>query len=188
MDRSRVHCNQRAVPDFYDELEAELTRSMLSLFNVDESGCSEWADKPAEIIVLVPADFDKDHIFVPTDHPSKQSTMVGCIAGDGNAMKMMTIVDRVTMEYDLRLYGYDPRKVLMVSQSMTTTLFAKWADEVFFPTIEDHRLKTDCQRPALLILDGYSSLRPPEFLIECEWRNIYVNRLILSLLAWSNGT
>jgi hypothetical protein len=33
--------------------------------------------------------------------------MVGCIAGDGSVVKAM-IVDCVTMEDDLQLFGYDP--------------------------------------------------------------------------------
>jgi hypothetical protein len=177
MDNSRVHCDQRAVADFYDELEAVIDGIPAEfVYNVDEGGCSEWADRPAEMIVLVPADFDQDRIFVPTDRHSKRSTMVGCIAGDGSAMKMMIIVDIVTMEDDLQFYEYDPRKALMVSQSntfMTTALFVKWADKVFFPRIEDNLLKAGYQGPAPLILDECSSHHPPEFLVECERRNIY---------------
>jgi hypothetical protein len=48
----------------------------------------------------------------------------------------MMIVDRVTMEADLALFGYSGDKVLMVTQQnafMTTQLFDMWADQVFFP-------------------------------------------------------
>jgi hypothetical protein len=68
--------------------------------------------------------------------------MVDCVAGDAGAM---IIVDRVTMEGDLQLFGDDPRKVLMTSQSkvfMTRTFFARWADAVFFLTIESRRAET----------------------------------------------
>jgi hypothetical protein len=39
--------------------------------------------------------------------------MVGCVARDGNVMKVMIIVDHLTMEDDLTLFGDDPRKVLI---------------------------------------------------------------------------
>jgi hypothetical protein len=75
------------------------------------------------------------------------------------------------------LIGYGRRKVPMTSQSkvfMTIILFAKWADEIFFPTIESRRAETSDQGPASSLLDGRSSHHPTEFLAECERRNIYV--------------
>jgi hypothetical protein len=133
------------------------------------------------MIVLVPTDFEKDRIPVPVDRHRKRSTSVGCIAGDGSTMKVGIIVDPVMMEDNLQLYGYDAEKVRMVSQSkpfMTVSLFMIWADQVFFPTIEDSRVRTGYQGPALLILDGCSSHHQVEFLDECEHHNIYVLFLI----------
>jgi hypothetical protein len=74
------------------------------------------------MIVLVLAE------FVASDWHCKRSTTVGCIARDGNAMNTLIIRDRVTMEDDLQLYGYDARKIVTVSQTkafMTTALFAQ---------------------------------------------------------------
>jgi hypothetical protein len=51
-------------------------------------------------------------------------------------------------------------------------------DQVFVPTIEDRRVRTGYQGPALLISDGYSSHHPVEFLDECEHRNTYILFLI----------
>jgi hypothetical protein len=51
----------------------------------------------------------------------------------------MIIVDRVTMEADLDLYGYDEENMLIVSQTnalMTTILFHKRAEEVFCPPLK----------------------------------------------------
>jgi hypothetical protein len=82
------------------------------------------------MIVLVPTDFEKARNSRPLDWYNKPSTMVGCITGDANAMKAITIVDRATMEDDLQLYGYDAEKVHLVSQFkafMTTSFFMIWA-------------------------------------------------------------
>jgi hypothetical protein len=70
----------------------------------------------------------------------------------------MIIVDRVTMEADLELYGYDESRLLIVSQenAYMTVLFHKLAEEVFFPTIEQKREQMNDQGPALLIMDGFA--------------------------------
>jgi hypothetical protein len=82
MDRSRVHSDQTALAGFSDELEPVINETPAAFtYNLDKSGCSEWADKPAAMTVLVPADFERDRIFVPIDPHSKRSTMVGCITG-----------------------------------------------------------------------------------------------------------
>jgi hypothetical protein len=138
-------------------------------------------ERAAEMRVLVPADFPGDRVNVPVRRHSKRSTIVGCIARDGGVMRCVMIVDRVTMEADLALFGYSGDKVLMVTQQnafMTTALFDMWVNEVFFPTIERRRQKEGHQGPALLILDGLGSHHSPEFLQECEQRNIYTLFLV----------
>jgi hypothetical protein len=61
MDRARVTWDQSALADFDDELEAVINGVPTAFVdNVDETNCSEWTDKPAEMIVLVPTDFEKD--------------------------------------------------------------------------------------------------------------------------------
>jgi hypothetical protein len=104
-----VQCDQSAVAAFYDELEAVIENIPAEfVYNIDESDCLEWADKPAEMVVPVPADFEGDIVFVSIDRHRKWSTMVGCITGDGNLMKAMIINDGVTMSDDFQLFGYDP--------------------------------------------------------------------------------
>jgi hypothetical protein len=187
MDRARVICDQNTLADFYDKLGAVIDGIPAAfVYHVDQSGCSEWADRSAEVIIFMPTDLKKDRIPVPVDRQSKRSTMVGCIAGDGSAMTAMIILDRVTMEDNLQLYRCDAEKVLIVSQSkafLTTSFFMIWTDQVFFPTIEDRRVRTGHQGPTLLILDRCSSHHPVELLDECEHRNIY----ILFLIPHSRG-
>jgi hypothetical protein len=182
MDKNRVHCDQAAVAAFYDELEAVVEEVPAEfIWNIDETGCDEWVDKAREYRVLVPDDYQDDWIHVAVDRHSKHSTLVGCIAADGSSMRPMIVVDRVTMEADLKLSGYDEDKLLMVSQPnafMTTVLFEKWADEVFFPSIEERRRRTGYQGPCVLVLDGPGSHHSDAFLAECEDRNIYVIFLV----------
>jgi hypothetical protein len=178
MERERVQCDQEAVTGFYDEFEAVCQDVPAAfIWNMDESGCSQWADKQEEYRVLVPDSYADDRILVPVDRHSKRSTLVGCISADGSVMRAMIIVDRVTMEADLDLYGYDEEKILVASQTnafMTTVLFQKWAEEVFFPTIEDKRKRKDYQGPCILVMDGLGCHHTDRFLEECQDRNIYV--------------
>jgi hypothetical protein len=72
MDRSRVTRDQIALGDFYDPLEDVIDGIPAAFgYNVNETGCSEWADKPAEMIVLVPTDFKEDRVSSPVDRHSK---------------------------------------------------------------------------------------------------------------------
>jgi hypothetical protein len=94
MDHAGVTCDQSALTDVYDGLEAVIDGIPAAfVYNVDETGGSEWADKLAEMIVLVSTNFEKDKIPVPVDRHSKRPMMVGRIARDGNAMKAMMIVN-----------------------------------------------------------------------------------------------
>jgi hypothetical protein len=75
------------------------------------------------------------------------------------------------------IFGYSRDKVLTVTQQnslMTTQLLEMWAYDVFFSTIETRRQKEGYQSRALLLVDGLGSHHSPEFLQECERRNIYM--------------
>jgi hypothetical protein len=49
MERERVQYNQEAVAGFYDKLEAVCEDVPAEfIWNVDQSGCSTWADKQEE--------------------------------------------------------------------------------------------------------------------------------------------
>jgi hypothetical protein len=127
--------------------------------------------------VLVSDTYQKDSIPVPIDRHSKRASFAACICADGSAMKGMIIVDRVTMEADLELYGYDARRLAIVSQEngfMTTNLFMKWASEIFFPTVEAKRVATGYEGPVVLILDGLGSHHNEIFIHECELQHIFV--------------
>jgi hypothetical protein len=61
---------------------------------------------------------------------------------------------------------------------LTRSLFAKWPDDISFPTTEGSRPRSGYQGPTILILDGSRSHHPVEFVAECEQRNIYVLFLV----------
>ena len=111
MEKNRIEVNIDDLKQKYNELDNHLKNIPGEfVFNVDESGCSEWIDAQA-IKVLVPSDFANSSIKIPKDRNSKRVSLVGCIAADGEALKPMLIIPRKTIESELALYGYNSNVV-----------------------------------------------------------------------------
>jgi hypothetical protein len=177
----RVHTSDEEIKSFYIEI-SKLIRTIPSsfIFNVDEKGCSDWVDK-RELQVIVPADYHSDVIDIPIDRNSKRSTLTACISADGAAMKFFIIVDRVTIDDQLRIAGYTPNFVKFVYQEnafMTKFLLDIWAKEVFFPTVAKKRLQYNYQGQAIILIDGFGAHETPFFTQECAQNKIIVKFLI----------
>jgi hypothetical protein len=89
------------------------------IHNADEIVCSDWADVH-EIRVLVPDTYPGSSIVVLVDRHSKRATLFGFIAADGPTIRPMIVVERVMMEYDIRLAGYSSEKLMSVLNRMVT--------------------------------------------------------------------
>ena len=85
MEKQRIEVRQEDLQRKYQELEEYLkTIPGEFIFNVDETGCSDWTD--AQIMkVLVPSEYDKAYIKYPRDRNAKRASLVGCIAADGDS-------------------------------------------------------------------------------------------------------
>jgi hypothetical protein len=126
------------------------------IFNMDETGCSDYADR-REITVLVPACFTAKSVPVPVDGNAKRSTLTACIGADGFRMRPFVIVSRVNAEKDLAYSGHDYHNVAIMSQEnafMTSSLFEIWADTVFFPSAKEQRRDLGYQGKVVFLLDG----------------------------------
>lgn len=181
MDNKRVDVDQDHIAQYYEELK-EMTEKVPAkfIFNIDEAGCSSWADKH-RIKVLVPESYEKDRISIPEDRNSKRSTLVGCIAADGNSFKPMIIVHRKTIDSDIKLAGYTEDRVVFACQEhgfMTTKLFMQWANEIFIPSVEELRQRENYDGSAILILDGLSAHHADDFYELCEVNNIKIKFLV----------
>lgn len=181
MERQRVLADQEQIDRWYDLLDSLIEEVPGAfIFNVDETGCSDWTDSH-EVRVLVPSTFEGSTIRVPRDRNSKRSTLVGCIAADGSALRPMILLSRKTMENEIKLHGYTDKHALYVHQPnafMTMRLFEKWAHEIFFPEVEARRAEHNYNEPAILILDQLGSHHSPQFEAECEDRNIFLCYLV----------
>jgi hypothetical protein len=181
MESERVAVDPEAILAWYGEVAVAIEGvPRRFVFNVDEAGCSENADK-REVRVLVPLDYPRPEAEVPFDRHAKRSTLTACIAADGFRMKPFLIISRLTIEAELGIYGYDRANVYIASQEnafMTQRLFEMWGREVFFPTLEERRRQFRYDGRALLLMDGLASHHTPSFMEECGRRGVDVIFLI----------
>jgi hypothetical protein len=162
MERERVDVNPEDIEIWFNELEqaiADVPREFI--FNVDETGCSEYADR-REMKVIVPAEHIGETVKVPFDRHSKRATLTACIAADGFRMKPFVSLTAV---------GYTPSNVAVVSQEhafMTNQLFEKRDAEVFFPALQELRAKHNWDGTALLLMDGLGCHHTERFVQEVQ--------------------
>jgi hypothetical protein len=74
----------------------------------------------------VPIDFPEPLAPAPYDRHSKHSIFVAYIAADGFRMNPFAMVSRATAERELKYYGYDVSKVVLMYQAnafMTSSHF-----------------------------------------------------------------
>jgi hypothetical protein len=176
-ESERVAVQPEHIEAWFERLEqsvAGVPREFV--FNVDETGCSEYSDS-REVKVLVPIDYARPSVPVPVDRHTKRSTLTACIAADGFRAKPFMIVSRATLENEVAMYGYDRRNVYITSQEnafMTRRLFELWGTEVFFPMIEQRRNDLNYQGKVLLIMDGLRSRHTDCFVQQCTEGGIEV--------------
>ena len=177
MEKERVNSSREDILNYYTELEAVIEDVPGGfIFNVDESGCSDWCDAQ-EMRVLVPSSYEENSIKIPIDRNSKRATLVGCISADGKCMKPLILLPRKTIEEDIRLCGYNDDNALFAYQKnafMTTVLFDFWAENVFFPELTRKRKEKEYVGPAILIMDGLGAHYSQTFIEECNLNGVYI--------------
>jgi transposase len=145
IEKEKINVDRNIIDTWYDELAAVSEDIPASfIFNVDESGCNDYVDSH-EIRVLVPSWFEGTSIRIPVDRNVKRATLVGCISGDGQSLNPLIILPRKTIEDEISLFGFTQETSVFVYQQnafMSTSLFEKWAQEIFFPNVENKRSKT----------------------------------------------
>jgi hypothetical protein len=68
---------------------------------------------------------------------------VATIAADGSALKPMIIIERHSIDSDLRLFGIDDEKALIVYQPsgfITKPLFDDWFGQIYLPEVRRRRI------------------------------------------------
>jgi hypothetical protein len=118
MDANRVDCPRETIDQYFANLKANVNNCDVPadmLFNVDEIGFQEWADR-MDVTVVVPSWYQKDEIEFPVDRSVKKISAIVCISASGDALKPLLVVSRKTIDGELRETGISDRNCTIVSQ------------------------------------------------------------------------
>jgi hypothetical protein len=150
------------------------------VFNVDETGCSNFSDK-RETTVLVPSTYEARSVRIPVDRHAKRSTLTTCIAADGDRARPFDIVEHHTAKMELSYYGYNASNVTIATEAngfLTSRLFNIWAERVFFSAIEERRGEVNYTGKVVLLMDGLGAHHTEKFLQDCRDPDIDVVFLV----------
>jgi hypothetical protein len=135
IEAGRAAIEPDAVHDWFRLLEAAIPGiPQAFVFTTDETGCSDWADRPREVRVVMPSDVAEVRLPVPFDRHSKRASMTVCIAADDSHTKPFIVIHRASVERELCSCGYCAVTVLIDKQPnlfMMQALFTEWANQVF---------------------------------------------------------
>jgi hypothetical protein len=129
------------------------------IFNMDEMGHQDWADRVNQVCV-VPLTHKSDHVYLLVSRASKRITLMACIAEDGSAITPQIVIPRKTVDENLFLTGLPPEKVVIRSQPkgyVTTALFDDWFTQVFLPALANRRAAYGYDGLAVLLLGNCSA-------------------------------
>jgi hypothetical protein len=125
-EAERIAVDRTALAEWYADLGRRISGMPCEfLFNVNETGCSDFGDR-RETTVLVPSIYKACSVRIPVEGHAKRSTLMACIAADGDRARPFVIVERVTAEIELSGYAYNASNVTIVTQAktlMTSRLF-----------------------------------------------------------------
>jgi hypothetical protein len=166
MEDSRVAGTSEQITEFFRE-GFEILQGVPAhfVFNMDEMGHQQWADRK-EITCVVPSQHEGDHVNFPVQRTGKRITLIACIALDGSFLKPTIIIPRKTVDTDLLLTGLTSEKVTIKSQPngfINTPIFDSWVQETFLPELRRRREVFDYEGPALLLMDNCTAHQSPEF-------------------------
>jgi hypothetical protein len=160
MEEKRLEVTPEEIAEYFQRASEALDGVPAHfVFNMDEMGHQEWADKQTRTC-YVPSEHVADEVPYPVSRTGKRITLVACIAADGSHMKPVIVIPRKTIDDDLFLTGLTGEKVAIYSQSkgyIDTPIFDAWLEDTFLPELIKRRHLYDYDGPAVLILDNCTS-------------------------------
>jgi hypothetical protein len=126
------------------------------VFNMDEMGHQEWADRQ-EQVCYVPSAHSESQVYFPVPRTGKRITLIACIGADGSYLKPLIVIPRKSYDTDLALTGVTDEKIAIYSQAKGYTnrpIFLAWLIDVFLPEVARRRQAMDYEGRAVLMLDN----------------------------------
>jgi hypothetical protein len=159
MEESRLAVSPNDTEACFHRLVAILDgTSAYFVFNVDEMGHQEWADR-AEKTCYGPSEHSGDETPFSVPRSGKRIALVSCIGPDGSFLKPLVAIHRKTIDTDIALTGLAHENVAIYSQPkgfIDRSIFWAWFEEVSIPEI--CQTCTCCQYAGNIILLMYNSI------------------------------
>lgn len=124
--------------------------------------------------VVVPIDHHEE-VFYGADQSVARNSLIAGIFGDGTYTRPLIVLDRKTIEEELRVLGYSSAVVSFKFRSngfIDTAIFNDWAYETLFPSLQERRKLYNYTGDAVVILDGCSCHINDFFLDECVFNKV----------------
>ena len=157
MEEQRMMANEDEIDAFYDRLESILSTIHPGFcFALDEVGQHEYNDA-REVFVVVRSDYTQKTCRYSVNRNYKKATALHCISTDGEYIKPMIIVPRVSIDSEIdticpRIHYYP---VHQVNGYMNTAAFNHWFTEIFIPVLSAKRTKYNYSGKAVLLMDQF---------------------------------
>jgi hypothetical protein len=175
MEAMRVAVSSEQIEEFFGEAFRIIQGVPAHfIFNMDEMGHQEWADRQ-EMVCVVPSFHEGDHVNLPIPRTGKRITRIACIALDGSFLKPTIIIPRKTVDSDLALTGLTSEKVTVKSQRhgfINGSIFDSWLEETFIPELRRRREAFGYLGPAVILLDNCSCHATQRFAEFCEREHV----------------
>ena len=160
MEPGRVHCSAEAIDGWFATMIQAMAFEVPAAFiaDVDEVGFG-GSKMDKNVHCIVPASYVGQKVGSANEFTIGRSTRIACITADGGTMKPMMVVQRETVDRELRVLGYTDDKICFDhSQTgyITGRIFLHWLKEVYIKDLHRRRTETQYDGPAILIMDGCS--------------------------------
>ena len=159
MEDKRLLAKEHDIDNYYKDLANEINGMNPSfLFNLDEVGQDDWADK-REQTVIVPQNWTKSTAPYALSRSGKRATALLCISGDGEWINPQIVVPRSTI--DSEILSFCPTQMFQMvhtpSGYVTSASFEHWMKNVFIRQLKQKRDKYNYSDKVVVILDGYTA-------------------------------
>jgi hypothetical protein len=175
MDEKRLSVTDEDIRIYFGSLVAQVSGVPSHfLFNMDEMGHQDWADR-SEVTCYVPADVIDDRIYYPVSRIGKRITLIACVAADGSYVRPCLVIPRRTFDDELVTTGLTNEKVEIYSQKnsfIDIDIFTDWCRDTLLPDLKRRRKRWNYHGPAFIILDNCSAHSGSEFLEICAEHNL----------------
>jgi hypothetical protein len=172
MEEKRIEVTSEQIRDYFANLTSLISGAPCQfVFNFDEMGHQEWADR-GPMRCYIPSEDESDFVYFPVSRTGKRITLIACICADGTYLKPSVILTRKTYDEDaLGAIGWTQDNCFIYSQRnsfIDIEIFSDWVKDTFVPELIERRRRWSYDGPAFLILDNCSAHRGDDFAAMCQ--------------------